>query len=43
MSTKVGLWIDHRKAIVVAVTEKGEETIEITSVSESSGLKRWTK
>jgi molybdopterin converting factor small subunit len=31
MSIKVGLWIDHRKAVVVAVTEKGEETIEITS------------
>jgi hypothetical protein len=25
MRTKVGLWIDHRKAIVVAVTDKGEE------------------
>jgi len=25
MSTKVGLWIDHRKAIVVVVTDKGEE------------------
>ena len=25
MRTKVGLWIDHRKAIVVTVTEKGEE------------------
>ena len=25
MSTKVGLWIDHRKAIVAAVTDKGEE------------------
>ncbi len=25
MRTKVGLWIDHRKAIVVSVTEKGEE------------------
>jgi hypothetical protein len=25
MITKVGLWIDHRKAIVVAVTEKGQE------------------
>ena len=24
MRTKVGLWIDHRKAIVVAVTDKGE-------------------
>jgi hypothetical protein len=25
MRTKVGLWIDHRKAMVVAVTDKGEE------------------
>jgi hypothetical protein len=25
MRTRVGLWIDHRKAIVVAVTDKGEE------------------
>jgi hypothetical protein len=26
MRTKVGLWIDHRKAVVVAVTDTGEET-----------------
>ena len=26
MRSKVGLWIDHRKAIVVRVTNKGEET-----------------
>jgi hypothetical protein len=25
MRTKVGLWIDHRKAIIVAVTDNGEE------------------
>jgi len=25
MRTKVGLWIDHKKAIIVAVTDKGEE------------------
>ena len=25
MKTKVGLWIDHRKASIVTVTEKGEE------------------
>jgi hypothetical protein len=25
MRTGVGLWIDHRKAIIVAVTDKGEE------------------
>ncbi|AKG21227.1 hypothetical protein [Calothrix sp. 336/3] len=31
MRTNVGLWIDHRKAIVVAVTEKGEEIKEIIS------------
>jgi hypothetical protein len=25
MKTNVGLWIDHRKALIVAVTDKGEE------------------
>ena len=25
MRTKAGLWIDHRKAIIVTVTDKGEE------------------
>jgi hypothetical protein len=25
MRTKVGLWIDHQKAVVVTVTDKGEE------------------
>ena len=25
MRTDVGLWIDHRKAVIVAVTDKGEE------------------
>ena len=25
MQTHVGLWIDHKKAIIVAVTDKGEE------------------
>jgi len=25
MGTNVGLWIDHRKALIVAVTDKGEE------------------
>jgi len=25
MKTKVGLWIDHKKAVVVTVTDKGEE------------------
>lgn len=35
MSTRVGLWIDHRKAIVVAVTDKGEEIRLIISQLES--------
>jgi hypothetical protein len=31
MSTQVGLWIDHRKAVVVAITEQGEKIEEIVS------------
>jgi molybdopterin converting factor small subunit len=31
MNTQIGLWIDHRKAAIVAMTEKGEETSEILS------------
>jgi len=31
MKTTVGLWIDHRKAIIVAVTDRGEETKLIIS------------
>jgi hypothetical protein len=31
MSTKIGLWIDHRNAIVVAITEQGEKIEEIAS------------
>jgi hypothetical protein len=31
MKTRVGLWIDHRKAIIVAVTDKGEEVRLIIS------------
>jgi len=34
MRTKVGLWIDHRKAIIVAVTDKGEEIGLIISKAE---------
>ncbi len=36
MKTKVGLWIDHRKAIVVAVTDEGEETRLIISTVEKN-------
>ncbi len=31
MKTTVGLWIDHRKAVIVAVSGKGEVTKEIES------------
>ena len=31
MKTIKGLWIDHRKAVIVAVTDKGEEILEIAS------------
>ncbi|MGA9118173.1 MAG: hypothetical protein WB699_02305 [Bacteroidota bacterium] len=31
MKTNVGLWIDHRKAVIVTLSEKGEEVREITS------------
>ena len=31
MKTNVGLWMDHRKAVIVLVTDKGEETKLIIS------------
>lgn len=31
MKTIVGLWVDHRKAIIVTVSNKGEKTEEIVS------------
>jgi hypothetical protein len=31
MNMQAGLWIDHRKAVIVIVTEEGEEIKEITS------------
>ncbi|MGD1149052.1 MAG: hypothetical protein ABR961_14005 [Thermoanaerobaculaceae bacterium] len=34
MRTKVGLWIDHRKAIVVTVTAKGDEAALVISTVE---------
>jgi hypothetical protein len=35
MRTKVGLWIDHRKAIIVAITDTGEEIRLILSKAET--------
>jgi hypothetical protein len=38
MRTNLGLWIDHRKALVVAVTDKGEETsLVISKVEKQPG------
>ncbi|MCX6093345.1 MAG: hypothetical protein NTY63_00775 [Candidatus Bipolaricaulota bacterium] len=34
MTTKVGLWIDHKKGIVVGITDKGEETAHVISAVE---------
>jgi hypothetical protein len=34
MKKKVGMWIDHSKAIVMAITDKGEETGLILSEAE---------
>jgi molybdopterin converting factor small subunit len=31
MNTEIGLWIDHRKAVIVIVSDEGEEVREITS------------
>ncbi len=31
MKTKLGLWIDHRKAFIVAISDKGEEAILVIS------------
>ena len=31
MKTNAGLWIDHRKAVVVMITAEGEETLELRS------------
>lgn len=34
MGTKVGLWIDHRQAIIVALTDEGEEMELVVSMVE---------
>ena len=31
MKSKIGLWIDHRQAVIVVVTDTGEETKRIIS------------
>ena len=37
MKKQAGLWIDHRKAVIVIVTEAGEEVKEIASNMEKHG------
>ena len=39
METTVGLWIDHRKAVIVAVTDEGEE-MELTISKVEKQLRR---
>ena len=34
MKTKIGVWIDHRKAVIVSVSDKGQETSVIESKAE---------
>lgn len=34
MKTNMGLWIDHRKAVIVVITKKGEETKLVISQAE---------
>ena len=31
MKNEIGLWIDHRKAVIVTISEAGEEVTEISS------------
>jgi len=31
VSTEIGLWIDHRKAVIVIISDEGEQVSEITS------------
>jgi hypothetical protein len=38
MKTKAGLWIDHRKALIVVITDKGEEIkLVISKVEKQPG------
>jgi hypothetical protein len=36
MKTRIGLWIDHRRAVVVTVTDHGEDVSRIESGIEAS-------
>lgn len=32
MKNAVGLWIDHRKAVIVVITDQGEETLSLRHI-----------
>ena len=35
MNSKIGVWVDHREAIVVKLSDSGEETMHVQSGAES--------
>ena len=35
MSNKLGLWIDHKKVVILSITQTGEKIKEILSEGES--------
>jgi len=41
MKKEVGLWMDHRKAVIVAITDKAEETKVIISKVEKQLRRGW--
>jgi hypothetical protein len=36
MKTSVGLWLDHREAVIVMLSDKGQETTRVISLVENS-------
>ena len=41
MGTKIGVWIDHQKAVIVTLTENGEATARIRSNEFTENLSRY--
>jgi hypothetical protein len=37
MGSKIGLWVDHKKAIIVSITDQGEEIGHVISKVEKQG------
>ena len=38
MKSEIGLWIDHRQAVIVVVTDAGEETNVVTELGPYDGF-----